>query len=89
MHLASSFVHLCSECAGMRSESMILIGTGIVGGILGFAAVLADVSGVAAILCGLVFALAALCLFTGLRFMSASPLARYRTRHRLRDTTFE
>ncbi|MGH8663289.1 MAG: hypothetical protein ACREUX_03395 [Burkholderiales bacterium] len=73
----------------MRSDSMILIGTGVVGGILGLAALLADVTGVAAILCGLVFALAALCLFTGLRFMTASPLARYRARHRLRDTTFE
>src|SRR5688572_5261318 len=52
------------ERAVMRSESMILIWTGIVGGMLGLAAVLADVSGVAAVLCGLVFALAALCLFT-------------------------
>jgi hypothetical protein len=73
----------------MRSDSMILIWTGIVGGMLGLAAVLADVSGVAAVLCGLVFALAALCLFTGLRFLSESPLTRYRERHRLRDTPFE
>ena len=73
----------------MRSDSMILIWTGIIGGMLGLAAMLADVSGVAAVLCGLVFALAALCLFTGLRFLSESPLARYRERHRLRDTPFE
>jgi hypothetical protein len=73
----------------MRSESMILIWTGIVGGMLGLAAVLADVSGVAAVLCGLVFALAALCLFTGLRSLSESPLARYRERQRLRHTHFE
>jgi hypothetical protein len=73
----------------MLSDSIILIGTGVVGAMLGSAAVLADVSGVAAVLCGLVFALAALCLFAGLRFMSASPLARYRARHRPRDSRFE
>jgi hypothetical protein len=64
---------------------MILIWTGIVGGMLGLAAVLADVSGVAAVLCGLVFALAALCLVTGLRFLNESPLARYRQRQRSGD----
>jgi hypothetical protein len=71
----------------MRSDSMILIWTGVLGGLLGLAAVLVDVSGVAAVLCGLVFALAALCLFTGLRFLNASPLARYRERQH--DTRFE
>ena len=72
----------------MLSDSIILMGTGVFGAILGFAAVLADVSGVAAVLCGLVFALAAMCLFTGLRFLNASPLARYRARHRLRNSNF-
>lgn len=75
----------------MRSDSMILIWTGLLGGLLGLAAVVAEVDGVAAILCGLVFALAALCLLTGLRFRSQSPLARYRERQRvqLRDAGFE
>jgi membrane-associated phospholipid phosphatase len=62
----------------MRSDSLILISTGVIGALLGFAALLAGVSGIAAVLCGLVFALAALCLFTGWRFWSARPLAHYR-----------
>ena len=64
----------------MRNDSTILLMTGAIGGLLGLAALLADVSGVAAVLCGLVFALAALCLVTGWRFMSESPLTRYRER---------
>ena len=75
--------------ADMRNDSTILFSTGAVGGLLGFAALLADVSGVAAVLCGLVFALAALCLFTGWRFLDVSPLARYRDRQRSSDTRFE
>jgi hypothetical protein len=73
----------------MRNDSTILFSTGAAGGLLGFAALLADVSGVAAVLCGLVFALAALCLFTGWRFLNASPLARYRERSRPDDTQFQ
>jgi len=73
----------------MRNDSTILFSTGAVGALLGFAALLADVSGVAAVLCGLVFGLAALCLFTGWRFLTASPLARYRERQRPSDTRFQ
>jgi hypothetical protein len=73
----------------MRSDSMILIWTGVLGGLLGLAAVLAEVNGVAAVLCGLVFAMAALCLLTGLRFLDQSPLTRYRERQRVHDTRFE
>jgi hypothetical protein len=64
----------------MLNDSTILLATGAVGGLLGFAAVLVDVSGVAAVLCGLVFGLAALCLFTGWRSLGANPLQRYRDR---------
>lgn len=73
----------------MQSDSIILIGTGVIGVLLGLAALLADVSGVAAVLCGLVFALAALCLFTGLRIWNASPLVRYRQRRRLERAGYE
>ena len=72
----------------MRSDSVILIATGVVGGLLGCAALLAGVSGVAAVLCGIVFGLAALCLFVGWRYWNASPLTRYRERQRLHDTRF-
>ena len=73
----------------MRNGSTILLSTGAVGSLLGLAALLADVRGVAAVLCGLVFALSALCLFTGWRFLSESPLTRYRERRRMRGTSFQ
>jgi hypothetical protein len=73
----------------MRSDSTILLSTGTLGALLGFAALLADVSGVAAVLCGLVFALAALCLFTGWRLLTESALTRYRERQRPSDTRFQ
>ena len=68
----------------MQNESNLLVGTGAVGLLFGLAALAAGVQGVATILCGLVFALAALCLYTGWRYAAQSPaqspLARYRVR---------
>jgi hypothetical protein len=62
------------------SESMVLFGTGGAGLLFGLAALAAGVQGVAAVLCSFVFALAALCLFTGWRYWSQSPLRHYRLR---------
>jgi hypothetical protein len=73
----------------MLNDSTILFATGAVGALLGFAAVLVDVSGVAAVLCGMVFGMAALCLFTGWRFLSASPLPRRGDRHPPDGTRFQ
>ncbi|MCC6531732.1 MAG: hypothetical protein IT531_04220 [Burkholderiales bacterium] len=67
----------------MRSDSITLFITGAIGAVLGFAALLAGVQGVGAILCGLVFAIAALCLLTGWRFWCGSPLTRYDEGRRL------
>ena len=64
----------------MHKESNLLVGTGVVGLLCGLAAVAAGVQGVATILCSFVFALAALCLYTGWRYAAQSPLARYRAR---------
>lgn len=64
----------------MQNQGTLLIGTGGVGLLFGFAALAAGVHGVAAILCSLVFSLAALCLFSGWRHWSQSPLTRYRAR---------
>jgi membrane protein implicated in regulation of membrane protease activity len=68
----------------MYNESTLLLGTGAVGLLFGLAALAAGVQGVATILCGLVFALAALCLYHGWRYAAQSPLARYRIRQRHR-----
>jgi hypothetical protein len=68
----------------MHHESILLFGTGGVGLLLGLAALAAGVHGIAAVLCSLVFALAALCLFTGWRYWSHSPLRNYRARARKR-----
>jgi len=73
----------------MQFDRLILLCTGAIGVLLGLAALLADVSGVAAVLCGLVFALAALCLFTGWRFWDGSNLTDYRPPQRVQDTHFE
>jgi hypothetical protein len=64
----------------MYNESTLLVGTGAVGLLYGLAALAAGVQGVAMILCGLVFVLAALCLYNGWRYAAQSPLARYRIR---------
>jgi membrane protein implicated in regulation of membrane protease activity len=64
----------------MYSESVLLLGSGGIGLMFGGAALAAEVHGVAAVLCGLVFALAALCLLTGWRYWSQSALVRYRAR---------
>jgi hypothetical protein len=64
----------------MQSESILLLGTGGMGLLLGLAALAAGVHGIAAVLCSFVFALAALCLFTGWRYWSQSPLRHYRAR---------
>ena len=74
----------------MYKESTLLVGTGAVGLLFGLAALAAGVQGVATILCGLVFALAALCLYHGYhgwRYAAQTPLARYRIRqlHRRRE----
>ena len=74
----------------MRFDGFVLFATGIAGGLLGCAALLAEVQGVGAVLCALVFALAALCLFSGWRFWSASPVTRYRRRRtRVRRLSLE
>ena len=73
----------------MFNDSTILFATAAFGGLLGLAALVVDVSGVAAVLCGMVFGLAALCLFTGWRFLSASPLTRYRDRQQSSDARFQ
>lgn len=62
----------------MRNESVMMFTTGAFAGLLGSLAVLAEVDGVAAVLCSIVFAIAAACLFTGWRFYARSPLARFR-----------
>lgn len=64
----------------MHSESILLLCTGGVGLLFGLASVAAGVHGIAAVLCSFVFALAALCLFTGWRYWSQSPLRHYRAR---------
>ena len=65
----------------MRYESVLLFGSGAVGGLLGLAAWVTGVQGIGAVLCALVFAIAAACLYTGWRYWTVSPLTRYRARH--------
>ena len=67
----------------MRYDSLLLFVAGATGSVLGLAALVTGVQGVAAVLCGLVFAIAAMCVYTGWRFWTESPLNRYRARRRI------
>jgi hypothetical protein len=67
--------------AALRHESFLLLGSGAAGGLLGLAAWVTGVQGVGAVLCALVFGIAAACLYTGWRYWTMSPLIRYRARH--------
>ncbi len=69
----------------MHSDGLVLLITGGIGCLLGLAAMLADVSGVGAVLWGLVFSLAALCLFAGWRFWSAPQVERFHEREHGHD----
>jgi hypothetical protein len=67
----------------MRYDSVLLMVAGGAGGLFGLAALVTGVHGVAAVLCALVFAIAAACLYMGWRFWTASPLVRFRQRQGL------
>jgi membrane-associated phospholipid phosphatase len=64
----------------MRFDSVLLLLSGVAGSVLGAAALIAGVHGVGAVLCALVFAIAAACLYVGWRFWAESPLTRFRQR---------
>ena len=65
----------------VRYESVLLLGSGAFGALLGLAAWVTGVHGVGAVLCALVFGTAAACLYTGWRYWTGSPLTGYRARH--------
>ncbi|RPI42641.1 MAG: hypothetical protein EHM59_17360 [Betaproteobacteria bacterium] len=64
----------------MRLDSYLLLAAGAAGSLLGLAALVTGVQGIAAVLCALVFGAAATCLYVGWRFWTDSPLTRYRQR---------
>jgi len=64
----------------MRYDSVLLFTAGSTGCLFALVTVVVGVEGVAAVLCALVFAIAAACLYTGWRLWTDSPLTRYRER---------
>ena len=67
----------------MRFDSLMLFAAGVTGAVLGLAVLASGVHGVAAVLCGFVLVIAAMCIYTAWRFWTDSPLNRYRERRRM------